>query len=370
MAQRVYFHIGLPKSGTTFLQTTMWHNRRHLAAQGFLYPGTKRMDHYHASQEVRGAPASRVGEGAGSWQRLVAELAAWEGTGLVSHEFFSLATARQATAAVEALAPAEVHVVVTARDYVRQFPAIWQEALKMNSDLSLDAFMEKALAHDLHGAWGWKSQDLPKILRRWSKAVPARRVHVVTLPPAGAPRDLLWERWRTVLGIDDSAFDRDLAFANQSMGAAQAALMRRVKPYLSGPLRDGAVRHRWLRQYFGHEVLGAQHGDRFGLRPEHAARLREHSLEAVAAIAKRRYKVIGDLADLVPPEVTESLPHPDDCTESEVLDVAAQAIEQMIRDVRELTKERSAWREQAEAVPPRVGAARRLTRRVRGLVRR
>ena len=54
MARRVYVHVGLPKTGTTFLQTTMWHNRAQLAAQGFLYPGEKRMDHFHASNAVRG----------------------------------------------------------------------------------------------------------------------------------------------------------------------------------------------------------------------------------------------------------------------------------------------------------------------------
>ena len=75
-----------------------------------------------------------AGDGADAWDRILAELAAWAGTGLVSHEFFSMATAEQARAAVAALAPAEVHVVVTVRDYVRQFPAVWQEALKMNSD--------------------------------------------------------------------------------------------------------------------------------------------------------------------------------------------------------------------------------------------
>ena len=28
--KRLYLHIGLPKTGTTFLQTTMWENRRAL----------------------------------------------------------------------------------------------------------------------------------------------------------------------------------------------------------------------------------------------------------------------------------------------------------------------------------------------------
>ena len=51
-----------------------------------------------------------------SWERLTTALAAWPGRGLLSHEFFSAASAAQAERMVGRLAPAEVHVVVTARD--------------------------------------------------------------------------------------------------------------------------------------------------------------------------------------------------------------------------------------------------------------
>lgn len=366
MARRVYFHVGVPKSGTTFLQTAMWHNRDRLREQGFLYPGSKRMDHYHASQVVRGASRRRLGSSADAWDRLVRQLDEWPGTGLVSHEFFSMATRGQAQEAVAALAPAEVHVVLTARDYVRQFPAVWQEALKMSWDGSFDEFMKKAFARELRGAWGWNSQDVPAVLERWSSAVPPDRVHVITLPPPGAPRNLLWQRWCEVLELDDSTFDLDLTFANESLGAAQAALLRQVKPHLSGPLGEGPVRHRWLRHYFGHEVLVPQRGDRFGVRDTDAARLRELSIAAAEAIERAGYAVTGDLADLVPGEVQPSQPHPDDVSETEMLEVATRAIEQMIRDVRELHNQRNHWRERAR----RLAATRTLRGRSRQALRR
>ncbi|NPC95903.1 hypothetical protein [Nocardioides sp. zg-DK7169] len=360
MARRVFFHVGVPKSGTTFLQTTMWNNREQLRSQGFLYPGRRRMDHYHASQVVRGASPTALGANGQSWDRIVRKLADWQGDGVVSHEFFSMATARQARAAVEALAPAEVHVVLTARDYVRQFPAVWQEALKMDSTDSLDEFMRRAFARDLPGAWSWNSQDVPAILRAWSRAVPVERVHVVTVPPAGAPRGLLWQRWCEVTGIDDRGFDLEQVFDNQSLGAVQAALLHRLKPHLTGPLQERPVQHRWVRQYFGHEVLGPQRGERFGLREEDAERLRRRSVRMVRAIQEAGYPVVGDLADLVPPAEQPVRPHPDDVTDTEMLDAAVVAIEQMIRDVRELTTERDA---RARRTPR--ARARRVVRRAR-----
>jgi hypothetical protein len=384
MAQRVYIHIGAPKTGTTFLQTAMWRNRSQLEAQGFLYPGKKRVDHYRASQVVRDVPASRLGDDADAWDRILAELSAWPGTGLISHEFFSMATTEQAQAAVAALAPAEVHVVLTARDYVRQFPAMYQEALKMNEDDSFDEFMKRAIAFELPGAWGWSTQDLPAVLETWAGAVPADRIHVITLPPPGAPRPLLWQRWCKVLGLDDTGFDMDLGVSNESMGAAQAALVRRMKPYLSNELKDdGASRHRWFRQYFAHEVLVPQRGERFGLRPDDAAVLRDVSTTAAEAIRRAGYDVTGDLAELVPPEAQPVHPHPDDVTEAELLDVACRAMEQMIRDVRLLNLEvrelASLARAQAQAAAateppaPRPGpraAAGRLVRRAMNRWRR
>ncbi|MFT3874500.1 MAG: hypothetical protein QM714_17945 [Nocardioides sp.] len=368
MARRVHLHIGLPKTGTTFLQTTMWENRDALADQGFCYPGRNRMQHYHASQAVRGISRAAQRKHHGAWQGLIDELAAWDGDGLVSHEFFSMASAKQAIAAVQALAPAKVHVVVTVRSYVLQFPAVWQEALKMNSSLSFDQFMEAALANRLKGAWSWDSQDIPRVLGRWSAAVPPEQLTVVTVPPPGAPRGLLWERWREAIGIDDNHFDLDVHYANESIGAAQAALLLRVKPYLSGPLTAGNVRHRWVRHYFGHEVLVPQRGERFGPRPEQAAALTARSEHAVEVIREAGYPVIGDLDDLVSVQPRQTGLSPDDVTDAEIVDVAARAIEQMIRDVKQLTESRDRWRARARRAQGHT--PRGFVRRVSGRLRR
>lgn len=371
MARTVYLHIGLPKTGTTFLQTTMWENRRALRRQGFLYPGNSRMDHYHASQEVRGASPARMGRNAGVWERLVGRLAGWDGDGLISHEFFSMATAEQAQEAVAALAPADVRLVVTVRSYVLQFPAVWQEALKMNSDLGFDEFMDRALAGKLRGGWSWQSQDIPRVLGNWAHAVPADRITVVTVPPPGAPRGLLWERWKEAIGIDDSNLDLDVSYPNESLGAAQAALLMRVKPYLSGPLEVGTERHRWVRKYFGHEVLVPQRGERFGPRPHHVAELATRSATAKDWIEEQGFVVVGDVDDLLS-TITPDGTHPSDVPDQEVVDVAARAIEQMIRDVRDLTTERDKLRRELrrKARHQPVGGARAVAGRIKRALQR
>ena len=43
--------------------------------------------------------------------------------------------------------------------------------------------------------WFWKAQGLPDVLTRWGAGLPPERIHVVTVPQSGAPRDLLWQRY-------------------------------------------------------------------------------------------------------------------------------------------------------------------------------
>ena len=68
-----------------------------------------------------------VGPGARRRGRVV------DGDALVSHEFFCAASPEQAARMVEQLAPAEVHVVITAREPLGLFTSSWQESLKNKS---------------------------------------------------------------------------------------------------------------------------------------------------------------------------------------------------------------------------------------------
>ena len=132
MARRVFLHLGLPKTATTYLQTILWASRDRLRADGVLLPGEERRDHLWASRVVREDPnlERQPERHRTAWARLRAELAAWDGDGLVSHEFFAAASAAQAAAMIEELAPAEVHLVATAREPLGLFTASWQESLK------------------------------------------------------------------------------------------------------------------------------------------------------------------------------------------------------------------------------------------------
>ena len=373
MASRTIIHIGLPKTGTTYLQTAMWSHRRQLRARGWLYPGGDRMHHFHLARTVAGDRGTKSARLHGE---LLDAARAWDGTVLLSHEFLCRATAAQASQLLEDLGETEVSVVVSARDYERQFAAVWQEALKMGNAPGLGEFMDRVLtpghreevrrAHEqdivedpsLRQAWGWSTQDLGAVLQRWAAAVGADRVRLVTVPQPGGPRSVLWDRWCTASGLDDSDLDLATATANESLGAVQAAVLTHVVPELTEEFAETAVRHRWLRQYLGHKVLVPQEGERIGLAERHAGPLAALADEVIEEVRAVGCDVVGELEELRPAP-RAGLRDPDTVTEAEALEAAAKAIEHMVRDVRGLTyqarearAEAASARAELAAVPP------------------
>ena len=102
--RRVFLHIGLPKTATTYLQTVLWAHRARMRAQGVLLPGDERRDHLWASRMVREDDHPRSADDAwqaGAWDRVRAEIAAWPGTAVVSHEFFAAASRGAGRAAID-----------------------------------------------------------------------------------------------------------------------------------------------------------------------------------------------------------------------------------------------------------------------------
>lgn len=355
MARQVFFHIGAPKTGTTFLQAVMWANRETLRKQGVLFPGDWWLDRVWATNVVRQTSNIPHDRARTSWDRIVAQTRAFDGTVVISHEFFAAATREQAARAMQALAPAEVHVVYTARDYVRQVPALWQEQVKFRLTTPLGEYEPEPLSASPRSHFGWRTLDVVDALDRWGADLPPEHVHVVTVPPSGSPPGLLWERFATLCGIDPASCDTDLGRSNQSLGSVEAELLRRVNPRISDKIRGPREVPTWVRDYLGHSVLVPRGGSRFGVAPARADELREKSREAVRRLEAAGYDVVGDLEELVPPEDLPPVRQPEDATESELLDAALDAIAVMVKNQRDVTRDRNRWRERARRAERRAG---------------
>lgn len=199
-------HVDLPKTGTSFLQRTLWQNKDLLARQGVREPMDSRAELFAAALHVRGEsldwdPTGYDPEEA--WRRIVERSRAWSGTSVISSEWLCLSGRDRAQQALAALGD-DVHLVLTLRDLARQVPAEWQEGVKHGRRLSFSEYLECVLGGRGRPALRqrfWRAQDVLGVCDRWAVDLPPERVHLVTCPPPGTGPDVLWTRFADVLGI-------------------------------------------------------------------------------------------------------------------------------------------------------------------------
>jgi hypothetical protein len=360
---RVFVHIGLPKTGTSYLQAILWGNRDRLRDAGLLLPGREKRDHLLASMIVRDDPGiARRGAGAAeAWDVVRAQAAEFAGDALVSHEFFCAADADQAARMVDQLAPAEVHLVVTAREPLGLFTSSWQEHLKNKGTTRLEDY-GRTVSDDPRDVWDWRALDLGLVLGRWGGTVPPERVHVIPVPGAGAPHDELWRRLCRVLGTDPDGVDLSTSFPNRGMGVVEAETLRRVNEQLTG--RWSAYdRGRWLRSFLADQRLVPRDGERFWPAEDQVADCRERAERAVRLVAESSYDVVGDLDSLLVPGDLPPRRHPSSVTDAEVAEVAVNLVATLLGDVRD----RSTLRPTDGPEPPPVRrSVGRLWRQVTG----
>ena len=346
MAQRVFLHIGLPKTATTYLQTILWNNREVLEGQGLRLPGVGRHEHLWSSRIVREDPGFENANERrrGAWERLRADVAQWPGTALISHEFFAAASTEQAERMVAELAPAEVHLVVTGREPLGLFTASWQESIK-NRDTTLMADYARTESDESTAIWNWRTLDIHRVLERWSPTVPPERVHVLPLPGRDAPRREIWDRFARLVGVDPDSVDLSQTFPNASMGVVEAETLRRINHHL-GSFSSAIDRGTYIRTFLADERLVPRGGDPYWPTPDRIEEIRRRGESAVDYIAAQGFDVIGDLDALLVPEELPERRLPESVTDSEVAEVAVELAARMLHDVRDLRHERRALREE------------------------
>lgn len=331
MSRRVFLHVGTPKSGTSYLQDKLTANADGLSHQGIGYARTRDGDHFEAALDLIEKPwAGQLELARGQWDALAARTVATDDDGVISHEILAAAKPAQVARAVASFPDREVHVIVTARDLARQIPAEWQEKIKHRGWVSFADFSRRVTSsrRTPPSTWFWRVQDLRGVLQRWSTAVPAERLHLVTLPPRGAPADTLWNRFGSVLGVDPGAPYAESTVANASLGIAEIRTLRRLNFMLheAGVTRDTYVD--LVREHLVRNVLAVRQDKR---TPQCSPALRSFVEEVTGSwtewIRASGIDVVGHLYDLTPEFVEENdWVDPDSPDPKAVADAALDAL--------------------------------------------
>jgi hypothetical protein len=375
VADPVFVHIGPPKTGTTYLQAVLWSNRATLKDQGVLVPGRSPVSQFHATVDLLERDPMRVGAGRteGSWEALLDELRAWDGPAIISHENLGFADGEHADRAKLGLKAKSIHIIFTAREFSRIVPAMWQERLKNRSDGTWRDYIDA-----LKGSGGWNPkafwhQNTGAGLLAWAEGLPPEQVHIVTVPPSGAPPTLLWERFASVIGIDPSTCTTDVPRSNESLGVVESAFLRRFNSASTDLDWDAYRAH--VKHFLAPQVLARREDSlRITVRPDEIAPLTERAHELIETIRDHGFDVVGDLDDLKRPPAPTEAAQPraiDDVGDDEVLEAAFDAVAGLIahsEDLRQARQEQAAAtrdvRRQLREVRRRLDELRAVNRRL------
>jgi hypothetical protein len=330
---RAFVHVGLPKTGTSYLQSLVWANLDQLRRQGLVVvpdPGPTAQGKPGA--DVMLAARGRLKPGRDPMtaeevlDALAAEVAAaGDSDVLLSQEQLAGCTRKQVRTLLERFGDREVHVVVTARALSRQVPSAWQERVKTRSTAPMEDFVAavRDRTEDAHGFW--RNQDLPAVLARWGHTLPPGQVHLVTVPRASGA-DLLAARFFWVLGIPPAGLRAAEARSNSSLGAVQAELLRRVNVALGDRLPKPRLGYdRVGRWFLADKFLVAQEGSA-PLLPRSAEEwCHAMAEEWASSVRDAGYDVVGDIVDLEP-DASHFADSETDVADAALLDVATRAL--------------------------------------------
>ncbi len=332
MAHTVVLHIGAMKSGTSTVQHQLQFHHDILAAQGFCFPGHRWrqqilgvLDVLDQTRDGHVVPGSE-----GAWQRLLDELEAYDGTGLISMEFLGPTPPDYIAKVVDSLRPADVHVVMTARDLGRNVPAMWQEGLKNRATWTWPQYLQDIASTEKprqgHARRFWRQMNYPFIAEKWVQAVGQDRFTLVTVPHPGADPGVLWDRFCSVVGLDGSAFP-PAEPQNVSLSAASAQVLRALNEALPEELTlfhyQKVVKHQLAKQ--GMPAPTGPH-DRIGFS---GAWVEERADRQITRLRELGVRVVGDLEELRP--VAQAGIDPTTCPPEAALQAAVEALAYLVK---------------------------------------
>lgn len=360
MSRRVFLHVGLPKSGTTYLQGVLEdHKQTLMDTAGLLFPGRSWEDQVQATRDVR--DMTRYDDASGAWAALVEEIHQWPGDAVVSMEWLCAADASHVRRIVEDLSPSRVTALFTVRDMARALPSAWQEMMKNSRTWSWSDFLAGVSADDplatRPGRRFWSKVDVTRMLDTWATAVPREDLVVVTVPPSGAPHDLLWTRVCEVVGIEPRSFGLSSTPRNQSLGVESTEVLRRLNLlYRSSPLTRKAY-DTSVKKLLARETLSSRRDLESRLRvPEtHHPWARSVAASQIEGIAARGVRVVGDLDELVPRFTSEGVDDPATVDPGDLVDASLHALMALVEEHQRLLGELEETARQRDAMAARLG---------------
>ncbi len=311
----VLVHIGMHKTGTTALQSTLWSIRRDLEPLGVHYPGRNEAHHQPAralqqravgwASEPEAPPPIEV------WQQLAEQVRSRPARVVVSSEFFSGADEAAVQQLVGDLGPDRVHVVVGVRSVGPFAVSWWAQALKQGRTHTLEEWLQETFCRPESGEASafWKRSDPVTVIERWSQVVGPDRLTVVAIDEGD--RTLLPGTFEKLLDLPPGTIlDRPAPMVNRGLSAIESELVRRVnvavRDKLTWPEYASLIRYGLIRRLVEVRVPAADE-PRMSLPEWVVPEVLREGERIVEGIESLNVRVVGDLRALARPPRTTGL---------------------------------------------------------------
>lgn len=206
-ASKMVLHVGLMKTGTTYLQYILQNNRDALLSQQWSYPGSRENQQFAlyniCGKNIPWVTDMAIGNYAKIGAQLVEATKARDKNLIISSEALSSLDADGIKHLVDQIGMPD-KVVFSIRSLQKLFPSAWQQELKSGTEVKIDEYFNRALENrgNADPTGFWRNYGYGQIVKTWKATLPCQ-VDAVIVPTSSQDPDLFWQRFRQATGLPD-----------------------------------------------------------------------------------------------------------------------------------------------------------------------
>ena len=198
---KLILHIGLMKTGTTYIQNILSENRKVIKKNGWIYPGDL-LNQQHAFYNILKSEISWIQKNyvanQARGEALIKLISEPSSNMIVSSEALSSVSQTGVDILFKSIKTGfsldNVHVIVTARSISKLIPSFWQQALKTGTTENLEEYTERFIS----GYWdpntaNHRIHNIHYCLSTWSTYINPKNMHLVIVPDKENTKETLWE---------------------------------------------------------------------------------------------------------------------------------------------------------------------------------
>lgn len=226
--KKIYIHAGTHKTGSTYLQETLYANRALLRENGVLYPetglGIQHKHNRHAHRQIAFSLSKEDDTAENLFEPIIQELLRTDDlhTAIISYEGFCMPKHTKSMHKIlKSFDEVDLHIIFVFRPHVDFAISLFREICQnLKYRPSFYQFYKQALSAD-HG-WPWLL-NYHAILQKWHEFIPKNKIHILAYSQI---KNDLCHNFLKGIGIDVKMEPLKNNQRNPTLSAPLAELMR------------------------------------------------------------------------------------------------------------------------------------------------